>query len=306
MALLAPVLALTHGGGPLPLMDVPSQAALAASLRTRGPAVLGLAAPRPPRALCVVTAHWQTAPGLRVNAAARPKLLFDYRGFPPETYEYTYDAPGDPEVAGWVAAALREGGFEVAEDTERGRPLHFLLFISSFLPSPTRAHAARLTRQPGWDHGVFVPLKLVAPAGTTPVVALSVPRPPHDAAALLALGRALAPLRARNVAILGSGAASFHNVRALFGGAAARADVRARHARWAAALRGAVAVASVEGRAEALEGWQRWEGAAEAHPVGAEEHFAPLLVCAGAAGDGEVGTWEDEMEGMSMVNFYWT
>ena len=121
----APVLALTHGGGPLPLYAA-SEAALAASLRTKAPAVLGLDGPAPPRALLVVTAHWQTAPELRVSAASRHELLFDYNNFPPETYKYTYDAPGDPEVAGWVAAALRGEGWAVVEDVERGK-----------LPSPS-------------------------------------------------------------------------------------------------------------------------------------------------------------------------
>ena len=147
-------------------------------------------------------------------------------------------------------------------------------------------------------------MKLIAPTGHVPVIALSIPHT-HDPRTLLALGRALAPLRAHNVAILGSGSPSFHNLRSMFSGATARPDFRARHARWAARLAGALAVEGAEERGRELEGWQGWEGAHDAHPVGGEEHFAPLLVCAGAAGEGNVGMWEDEMEGVPVVNFYW-
>src|SRR4029079_11977096 len=87
-----------------------------------------------------------------------------------------------PELAGRVRALLGAAGFATAEDAERG-----------------------------FDHGVFVPLKLVTPDAEIPVVQLSLNHS-LDPAEHLAAGRALAPLRDEGVLIVGSGM-SWHNMR---------------------------------------------------------------------------------------------
>ena len=69
----------------------------------------------------MVTAHFTTSPELRVSNGHKHQLLYDYYNFPPESYKLRYDAPGDPEVAGWVIEALRGAGMKVVEDTERGK-----------------------------------------------------------------------------------------------------------------------------------------------------------------------------------------
>jgi 4,5-DOPA dioxygenase extradiol len=127
------------------------------------------------RAIVVVSAHWQTR-GLRVNAVAHPQPIYDFGGFAPELYAMRYDAPGDPQLAR-----------EIAQLT-----------------------GAEMEMERGWDHGVWVPFTHVRPQHDIPIVELSLP----TNADLLDLGRKLAPLRERGVAIAGSGGI-VHNLRLL-------------------------------------------------------------------------------------------
>jgi len=241
-----PVVYLPHGGGPWPFVDTPlgSRAeldALASYLR----GLRDLPA-EPPKALLVVSAHWEEAKPTVMNGAS-PPLLFDYFGFPKESYELTWPAPGDPALAQRVRELLEGGGFETGADAARG-----------------------------FDHGTFVPLKLTYPDATIPTVQLSLKRG-LDPAEHLAMGRALAPLRDEGVFILGSGM-SYHNMRG-FGGAGARASEA-----FDAWLDGAV-TSSAADRDAKLTAWSRAPSAREAHPR--EEHLLPLHVVAGAAGADE-------------------
>jgi aromatic ring-opening dioxygenase catalytic subunit (LigB family) len=229
-----------HGGGPCFFMDDPrgTWTGMAAFLRGL-PALL----PEPPRAVLVVSAHWETD-GLTFTGAERPPLIYDYRGFPAHTYELRYDAPGAPVLAARAASLLRAAGMEAAVD-------------------PTR----------GLDHGVFVPLKVALPKADVPVVEMSVDRG-LDAALHLAAGRALASLRDEGVLILGSGM-SFHNMRG-YGDPRFTAPSEAFDAWLANAL-----ARDGTGRADSLVRWEEAPAARLAHP--AAEHFLPMLVAAGAA-----------------------
>ncbi|OTP76110.1 Catalytic LigB subunit of aromatic ring-opening dioxygenase [Caballeronia sordidicola] len=96
-----------------------------------------------PRALVVVSGHWhERVP--TVNTSPAPPLLFDYHGFPAYTYRLEWPAPGSPEIAMHVRALLDEAGFLSGLDERRG-----------------------------FDHGVFVPLKVAFPEADIPVVQLS-------------------------------------------------------------------------------------------------------------------------------------
>ena len=118
---LAPIVALYHGAGPRLHLDDPSCAGHKRSLETLARAALNLdAVDKRPRAIVLLTAHWETAPELRVSTGPRHDLLYDYEGFPPEAYAIRYDAPGEPEVARGVAEALRGAGLDVVQDAERG------------------------------------------------------------------------------------------------------------------------------------------------------------------------------------------
>ncbi|GAB4215540.1 MAG: class III extradiol ring-cleavage dioxygenase [Rhodoferax sp.] len=210
--------------------------------------------PEPPRALLVVSAHWE-APVFTVQKHPAPGLLFDYYGFPPATYALTWPAPGAPELADRITDVLQGAGLPWAVDLERG-----------------------------FDHGVFVPLKVAFAQADVPCLQLSL-RADLDAGAHLQLGQALAPLRDEGVLILGSGN-SYHNLPVM---------MRHRHAGSAqvhgqdfdAWLSSAATKADPAQRWSRLQQWPQAPGAREAVPRA--EHLIPLMVAAGAAGS-DLGT----------------
>ena len=239
-----PVVFLPHGGGPWPFVKLgfgsdAEQASLASYLR----GVRDVPA-APPRALLVISAHWEEAQPTVMNGTA-PPLLFDYYGFPPESYQLTWPAPGEPALAARVQELLAAAG----------------------IPSATNA-------QRGFDHGAFVPLKLAYPDAELPTVQLSL-KAGLDPREHLAIGRALAPLRDEGVFIIGSGM-TYHNMRAM------TPQGRPVATAFDAWLRAAVTRPPHE-RDAALAEWEKAPGARAAHPR--EEHLTPLMVVAGAAGD---------------------
>lgn len=238
-----PVVYLPHGGGPWPFVDLGMGEP--AELEQLAGYLRGLHAlpPEKPRALLVISAHWEE-PVPTVMTGERPPLLFDYYGFPPESYALTWPAPGDPGLAARVRQLLEAGGFTTAADPARG-----------------------------FDHGTFVPLKLTYPAAEVPTVQLSLQRG-LDPAQHLAMGRALGPLRDEGVFIVGSGM-SYHNMRGF--GASGRAASEAFDA-WL----GETVAQEPEERARRLTQWSKVPSARQAHPR--EEHLLPLMVIAGAAG----------------------
>ena len=217
--------------------------------------------PESPRALLVISAHWEAAVPT-ILASTHPPLLYDYNGFPPHTYELEWAAPGSPELATRIAALLAAAGIESATDTKRG-----------------------------FDHGVFIPLKLAYPDAQLPTVQLSL-RADLDPAAHLAIGRALAPLRDEGVLIVGSGL-SYHNMggfKAGTGGPASKAFDG-----WL----GAVVEKHAEARDAELAAWAKAPSARESHPR--EEHLLPLMVAAGAAGsDLGKAVFRDVVMGMTV------
>ncbi len=198
-----------------------------------------------PSAIVVASAHWEADP-VRVTAMESPALVYDYGGFPPHTYELTWPAPGSPRLAARIQALLGHAGIDAELEDERG-----------------------------FDHGVFVPLKVMLPDADIPTLAMSL-RPDLDPAFHHRLGAALAPLRDEGVLILGSGN-SYHNTQGMMTGGGAEAS--ARFDDW---LVEAV-VAPGEARERALSRWEAAPDAREAHPR--EEHLIPLMIAAGAARD---------------------
>lgn len=169
---LMPIIYIPHGGGPMPLLGDPGHAGLTAFLK-------GLNDFLPqPKTILMISAHWEEN-AASISAASQPEMIYDYGGFPPETYEYQYPAPGHPELAQQVASLLKSQNIEHVLDPRRG-----------------------------YDHGTFVPLMLMYPDAKIPVVQLSLLHS-LDAAKHLELGQALVPLREQGVLIIGSGA-SFH------------------------------------------------------------------------------------------------
>lgn len=239
-----PALFIPHGAGPCFFMDwqpADMWEGMAAFLK-------GIAAqlPERPKAILVISAHWQT-PKFSVTAGAKPDLIYDYYGFPEHTYRLTYPALGAPMLAEQVSRLLTEAGIQNQQDASRG-----------------------------FDHGMFIPLKLVFPEADIPVVQLSL-RHDLDPKAHLAAGQALASLRQEGVLIVGSGM-SFHNMRGY--GDASFTVPSERFDEW---LTEAIE-ADPEKRLAALTDWAKAPHALDSHPLGAEEHLLPLMVAVGAAG----------------------
>jgi len=222
--------------------------------------------PGRPDALLVISAHWEM-PRPSVLAAAAPKLLYDYYGFPPYTYRLTYPAPGAPGLASRVEELLTAAGIETASETERG-----------------------------FDHGIFVPLKVAFPPADIPILQLSL-QSGLDPRLHIAVGRALAPLRAENILVIGSGL-SFHNLGAL-GAPAARVPAQ-EFDRW---LTETVCERPAAERESRLIDWASAPYARICHPR--EEHLLPLMVAVGAAaGDSGRHAFSGAVAGKAVSAFH--
>ncbi len=237
-----PTIYLPHGGGPWPFMEPPDDVArreymLLADYLKSIPARL----PQRPRAMVVISAHWEERLPT-VMTSARPPMLYDYGGFPPETYEIRWPAPGEPKLAARVRGLLEAAGIRSGEDSRRG-----------------------------FDHGTFVPLKLMYPEADVPTIQLSL-QDGLDPLRHLAIGRALAPLRDEGIALVGSGM-SFHDI-----GKRGYVEHSERFDEWLER----VIVAEQSARDADLVVWSSAPSARMAHAR--EDHLLPLMVIAGAAG----------------------
>ena len=242
-----PSIFLPHGGGPCFFMNW-TMGPPDTWDKTRG-FLEGISAtlPEPPRAMVVVSGHWEERVPT-VSIVKHPGLIFDYYGFPPETYQLQWPAPGSPAVALRASELLQESGLPVNCDPARG-----------------------------FDHGIFVPLKVAFPKADIPVIPLSLAGS-LDPALHLAVGRALTPLRDEGVLIIGSGM-SFHNLRAYL-----QKDTLNRSADFDAWLAHAISRPASE-RDSLLNRWRDAPFARFSHPR--EEHLIPLMVAAGAGGNDE-------------------
>lgn len=199
------------------------------------------------RAVLVISPHWHTR-GLRIGSSHRPETIHDFGGFPRELYALSYPSPGSPDVADEVRATLEQAGV-----------------------------TAQLAPSQGLDHGAWVPMMYLIPDASVPVLQLSLPLE-FDAAQVLALGRALAPLREQGVLIVASGGLT-HNLYEFRGaGQAAAPDYVNDFVQWA---RQAV----TRHDDEALVDFHSAPHSGRAHP--SDEHFLPLLVAAGASSHDE-------------------
>lgn len=260
-----PVYFISHGGGPWPwIMDqMPGDwTGLQRSLQSI-PGEL----PAPPRAVLVVSAHWES-PVFSVQGQARPQMYYDYGGFPEFTYHLQYPAPGSPEVAERVLELLSGAGLPAVRDDQRG-----------------------------FDHGMFAPMYVAWPEADVPMLQLSL-RDGLDPAEHLALGRALAPLRDEGVLIIGSGVPTFHDLRVM--GPAARKPATEFDGWLTETMTGH---AGAE-RSRRLERWESAPSARRAHPR--EEHLLPGMVAVGAAEDepGTVQYHEDDFMGWMPSSAY--
>ena len=235
--LTMPSLFLSHGAPTLPLTDTPARAFLSGLGGTL----------TQPKAILVVSAHWETAVPT-VSAADRNETIHDFRGFPRALYEMSYPAPGSPTVATRVAELLRAAAIECNIDRSRGL-----------------------------DHGAWVPLLLMYPHADIPVLQLSVQPhlgPEHH----LRVGRALAALRQEGVLVIGSG--SFTHDLSEFRGHGLNDPAPD----WVNSFADWFHDELTGNRIDHLLDYRRQAPfAAKNHPT--EEHLLPLYTALGAAGE---------------------
>ncbi len=220
---MEPVDFIPHGGGPCFFMEWTMGPA--DTWKKMGAWLAEFSAEPAPRAIVVVSGHWEER-GFAATGAAQPSLIYDYFGFPPHTYQLEYSAPGSPALAVQVAALLTAAGLDSRVDPARG-----------------------------WDHGVFIPLKVMYPQAQIPVVQLSLDVS-LDPALHLRAGAALRSLREEGVRIIASGM-SYHNLRQF--GPRAAAPSEAFDAWLTAAI-------TAEDRDARLLEWAAAPAAREAHP----------------------------------------
>lgn len=261
---LSPVLFIPHGGGPLPLLGDPGHRQMVDFLQN-----LSSRMPRP-SVICIISAHWEASVAT-ITSGVSPSLIYDYYGFPEEAYAIEYPVQGAPELAQKIFAALQQNGIPV-----------------------------RLDEQRGFDHGVFVPLKLMFPEAKIPCVQLSLLN--HlDPTVHIAIGKALRPLRRDNVMFIGSGF-SFHNMQAFFCGDQGLDQKNVDFEAWLIDTCTNQSLSSAE-RTSRLIAWQQAPSARYCHPR--EEHLLPLHVCAGLAEGPAELVFDGEVLGKKTCTFVW-
>ena len=206
-----------------------------------------------PEAVLVVSPHWMT-PEVRVGVSGTPETIHDFRGFPSELYELEYPASGHPELAHTTLALLEAGGWKARADEKRGL-----------------------------DHGAWVPLMHLFPDHSVPVFQVSMPAD-LDPASAWQLGQTLQPLEHEGVLVVGSGSLT-HNLYEVRWGDENASDYAREFTDW---VRAKVTAGEHQQLIATLE---KAPHAQRAHPT--TEHFLPLLVAAGAAGEQQPGVLID-------------
>lgn len=233
-----PALFISHGAPTLALEPGP----------TRGFLVQFGAGLGRPKAILVVSAHWETA-APAISTAPQPETIHDFYGFPEALYRMRYPAPGASVLAQQALQLLTEAGLAAAAVPDRGL-----------------------------DHGAWVPLMLMYPEADIPVAQVAVQSrlgPAHH----FKLGEALRSLRDEGVLIIGSGSAT-HNLSEF-----RNHGYDSPPPGWVSSFGDWLAATIVAGRTEDLLDYRRLAPqAARNHPT--EEHLLPLFTAYGAGTPG--------------------
>ncbi|CAB3222450.1 unnamed protein product [Arctia plantaginis] len=244
----APSVFLNHGGGPLPVLGDKDNLEIAEGLRNV-PSIVKL---HELKAIIVVTAHREENI-VTISSGERHSLVYDYSNYPPESYTFKYEAPGDPILARKIHEALKKAGIPSTLDEERG-----------------------------WDHGVFIPMMLIHPKADIPVIQVSILKN-QNASQHFEVGKILYKFRKEGVAIFGSGM-SYHNMDEF---RKVETDINKFekvivNEEFDQFLND-VCTGDEENRKRIID-WEKEEGGLESHPKGEADHLMPLIVNIGAGG----------------------
>jgi len=238
------VVYLSHGGGPLPLLGDEGHKEMVSCLKDIASKIAK------PSAIMVVSAHWeQEIP--TITSGSQPSLLYDYYGFPKEAYSIEYPCPGDQALARKIQKVLTDANV-----------------------------TARLDEERGFDHGLFVPLKIMYPEPNIPCLQLSILKS-LDPMEHIHIGRALQSLNHDKLLVIGSGF-SFHNMKAFF--TPETRELKAQNKSFENWLLDTCSNHHIdeEERTKRLAQWEQAPFARYCHPR--EEHLLPLHVCYGLTG----------------------
>jgi aromatic ring-opening dioxygenase catalytic subunit (LigB family) len=260
----AQIIYFSHGGGPLPILGDPSHKAMVDFIKKLPSQITK------PDAILVISAHWEESAATLLGAN-NPPMFYDYYGFPEQAYKITYPAPGNPELADRIARLLKKNNIPARIDPKRG-----------------------------FDHGLFIPLKLMYPEADIPSLQLSLLRGLNPAVHI-ALGKALHELMNANILVIGSGF-SFHNQNAFFGQAFGAFDpANDAFQNWL--IETCAGQISQKEREQRLIEWEKAPSARYCHPR--EEHLLPLHVCFGLANSSAKVIFDDQILGKRGVAFLW-
>jgi 4,5-DOPA dioxygenase extradiol len=237
------ILFLSHGGGPLPLLGDVNHQEMVDCLKAISTKLIK------PSALLVISAHWEEkVPSITFGES--PTLIYDYYGFPEESYQIKYPCPGEPLLAKQIYEQLNNAG-----------------------------RKANLDGQRGFDHGLFVPLKIMYPKADVPCVQLSLVNS-LDPTEHIKIGQVLQNLEYENLLVIGSGF-SFHNMKAFFAKETNESKVmNESFENWLIETCTSVGINENERTVRFIE-WAKAPSARYCHPR--EEHLLPLHVCYGIA-----------------------
>lgn len=256
---------ISHGGGPLPILGDPGHERMVAFMKQLPSHLMH------PEVIIVISAHWEEE-AVTTTSGEDPGLLYDYYGFPEEAYQLTYPAKGNPKVAQTIQEELIHHGITAAIDSLRQ-----------------------------FDHGLFIPLKLMYKEANIPVLQISLEKS-LDAQEHINIGKVLRDVDLLHALIIGSGF-SFHNMREF------RFDnVHIHDPKNDAFQDWLIDICTHEGytqeeREKALANWEEAPHARYCHPR--EEHLLPLHVCVGIANKRGEKIFDDYILGKRAVAFKW-
>ena len=253
-----------HGGGPLPLLGDASHQTMVDFLGAI------TASFGEPLAILVISAHWEEAVAT-ITSGKSLSLIYDYYGFPDEAYAVEYPAAGDPALAQRIYGLLEKAGIE-----------------------------ARMDDQRGFDHGLFVPLKLMYPAANIPCVQLSLVNN-LDPETHINIGKALSDLRKENVLIVGSGL-SFHNMGAFLSQGEVTDAKNEAFEDWLVDTCTNTNLPPQERKRRLIE-WADAPAARYFHPR--EEHLLPLHVCCGLSNSAATLVFDNKVIGKRTTAYLW-
>jgi len=254
----------SHGGGPLPILGDSSHEKMIEFMKNLPKQI------KKPDMIIVISAHWEEDIAT-IQSGSEPDLKYDYYGFPDAAYKIKYPCQGNSVLASKIARLFRKNNIECRLDENRP-----------------------------YDHGSYIPLKLMYPKADIPVLQISLNHN-LDSLTHLNMGKALRPLLEENILIIGSGF-SFHNMREFdFKGKIIENPLN--NVFQDKLIEMCCSEKNEEKKWEYFVNWENISGARYCHPR--EEHLLPLFVCAGLSKGVGTKVFDDYILGKRATAFFW-